>query len=271
MKNELKNVLISGSIYKKPLTLINAPLNCKLCNASVVHMDYCDFNKTCNGYDFGRSGVLVEYFRCSQCGFLFTDFFDDWSNQDFSEFVYNDEYVKADPDYNGKRPRGIAAHLNGLLAPCRGTGSLLDYGGGSGIFVEEMRKNGYIDSEVYDPFAQPIKPNRKFDIITAFEVIEHTTDPLKTFEEIFNFMNPQGCLVISQTIQPQDIESLGAQWWYVAPRNGHVSFYTDFSMGVIASMNNMQYARNEWLMIFHRSECNVFVHKIKEILKPIYI
>src|SRR6185437_5946365 len=38
---------------------------------------------------------------------------------------------------------------------------------------------------------------------------------------------PDGCIVIGQTLQPEQILSVRGNWWYLAPRNGHVSTYTE--------------------------------------------
>src|SRR5580693_4053621 len=111
---------------------------CRLCNFPSHHYAYVDFNKSCNNYPFDRSGLLVEYFRCQRCELLFTDFFDDWSKEDFYRFIYNHEYINVDPDYEIKRPNYAAQDLTPTLAGAEGV-KILDFGSGSGAFEREMR------------------------------------------------------------------------------------------------------------------------------------
>ena len=51
-----------------------------------------------------------------------------------------------------------------------------------------------------------------------------------------------GCIVIGESLHPPDIDQLRGNWWYIAPRNGHVSTFSDRAFAVIA---------NQLEMIFH--------------------
>ena len=77
-----------------PLNPKNAELRsprCKICESPTLVFDLVDFNKSggdkCNFYRYGFSGISVYYYRCTKCRFLFTDFCDDWTHQDFADFV----------------------------------------------------------------------------------------------------------------------------------------------------------------------------------------
>lgn len=35
-----------------------------------------------------------------------------------------------------------------------------------------------------------------------------------------------GIFLFSTLLQPQNIQELGAKWWYIIPRNGHISIFT---------------------------------------------
>ena len=88
-----------------------------------------------------RPAVLVPYHRCEACGFLFTPFFDNWTQHAFQRFIYNDDYIVVDPEYIGARPIRVAERFADLLAPARGS-RVLDWGAGSGIFAAEMADAG---------------------------------------------------------------------------------------------------------------------------------
>jgi 2-polyprenyl-6-hydroxyphenyl methylase/3-demethylubiquinone-9 3-methyltransferase len=221
---------IFGRLAALPeLGLTNAILTpCKVCGGKASFFDVVDFNKCCSQADFycyGQSGVPVTYFRCSNCGFVFTNFFDDWMVGDFARFVYNGDYIKVDGEYAGRRPERDAATLARRLDGLTGL-RILDYGSGSGLLAEHLRMQGCDNVISYDPFSSPRRPDGGFDVVTCFEVLEHTTTPRTTIADIASLLDPGGCVFFSTGIQPQNIGLLRANWWYVAPRNGHASIYT---------------------------------------------
>ena len=150
---------------------------CKICGRQAPFFDAVDFLKCTAGYPFGPSGILVPYHRCEACGFLFTPFFDNWTQHAFQRFIYNDDYIVVDPEYIGARPIRVAERFADLLAPARGS-RVLDWGAGSGIFAAEMVRRGFM-AEGYDPFSAPDMPVGKFDIITCIEAIEHVPEPMR--------------------------------------------------------------------------------------------
>jgi SAM-dependent methyltransferase len=212
-----------------PLSIANKQVSpCKICSGQAAFFDVVDFNKCCSlkdYYEFGRSGIPVMYFRCGKCGFVFTRFFDSWTKDEFAQFVYNDDYIRVDGEYAGVRPEREAAalaHRLGGLTDLR----VLDYGSGAGVFAEHLRGHGLARVTNYDPFSMPVRPEGTFDLITCYEVLEHTTTPRTILADIVTLLAPGGCVIFSTGIQPALINELRANWWYVAPRNGHASIYT---------------------------------------------
>jgi 2-polyprenyl-6-hydroxyphenyl methylase/3-demethylubiquinone-9 3-methyltransferase len=197
-----------------------------------------DFHKNCEAPRrkvLGLSGTPVYYHRCPACQFIFTTAFDHFTQEDFRTHIYNDAYRLVDPDYDGARARGNAAWLCGLfsrLKPPR----LLDYGGGEGLLIEVPRTAGFPHVETYDPFVprHATRPRQRFECVVSFEVAEHSTDPRGTFEDINSLLADDGVVIFSTMIQPADIDRLGLNWWYVAPRNGHVSLFSRASLLQVA-------------------------------------
>lgn len=129
-----------------------------------------------------------------------------------------------------------------VLAPfkeCR----ILDYGSGEGLFVQHMREAGFSNILAYDPFLMPQRPEGRFDLITCFEVLEHTPSPVRTVAEMRLLLSDGGCMIVSEALQPPDIERIRCSWWYCAPRNGHVSLFADRTMALLAERAGL---------IFHR-------------------
>jgi 2-polyprenyl-6-hydroxyphenyl methylase/3-demethylubiquinone-9 3-methyltransferase len=217
--------------------------HCTVCGGKSRFFDVVDFNKHCSFedyYAFGPAGVAVPYYRCLSCGFLFTEFFKDWTPQDFGRFIYNDDYVKVDSEYVEVRPRLVAEDMARRLGGCE-TARILDYGSGTGAFANRMREAGFTHIVDYDPFSHPVRPEGKFDIITCFEVIEHTPDPVAAVRDMRSFLADDGCIVFSQTLQPHDIEVQRGNWWYLAPRNGHISTFTPRSLALIAASSGLTF------------------------------
>ncbi len=95
--------------------------------------------------------------------------------------------------------------------------SLLDYGCGPGLFVTYLREKGHADVAGYDPYvpdmADPRRLERQYDVVTAFDVIEHDADPQQFLQRLLSFVKPGGLLVIgtpnAETIdlqKPQTVE-----------------------------------------------------------------
>lgn len=218
---------------------------CKICGQDTKLFDIVDFNKWCSDrpYDFGEAGVQVKYFRCNNCRFIFTDFIDDWSASEIAEHIYNDDYILVDPGYREARPLDQAKEMAKLLDGCQGL-HILDYGSGSGNFSKNMKEFGFASVASYDPFSSPIRPDGLFDLVTAFEVVEHSPNPVQTFAEMRDFTAADGAVLVGQTVQPANIEEIRGAWWYLAPRNGHVSTYGDFTFSVIAKKLGLLYRRH---------------------------
>ena len=222
---------------------------CKVCGRPASFFDVVDFNKCAAFYPFGPSGVTLPYHRCEDCGFLFTAFFDAWSHDDFARLIYNDDYVKLDPEYLADRPMQNADLMVQKLAGFE-TARILDYGAGGGQFAERMAALGFRSVESYDPFSIPSRPKGRFDIVTCFEVIEHIPSPVAAMNDIQSFLYDHGCIVLSEVIQPPDIDRVRGNWWYVAPRNGHLSTFADRTLVALADRHGM---------VFHRGNPHALV------------
>ncbi len=207
------------------------PPRCKICDGDTEMFDVVDFNKSCleqKGALLPRRGIPIYYHMCRNCEFLFTTSFDDWSYQDFTDNIYNGDYGLVDPESDFNRPAKDAVYVNNLLGNELKELRILDYGGGSAVFAQEMKNKGYRNVETYDPHfgkKQSIA-NRKFDIITVYEVFEHTVRPLDIMADITDHLEPDGIVLFSTLPQPPDIKALRLAWWYAAPRNGHLSLFS---------------------------------------------
>jgi 2-polyprenyl-3-methyl-5-hydroxy-6-metoxy-1,4-benzoquinol methylase len=216
----------------QPICPKEAP--CKCCGARALRYGVVDFHKNCEVYRnnaLDMSGIPIYYHRCPACGFIFTTAFDHFTNEDFERYIYNAEYPLIDPDYKVARPRGNAGLLCNLFQNAKPR-RMLDYGGGSGVLAETLRRVGFAHVETYDPFVPRFstKPSDRFDCVVCFEVVEHSTDPASLFGDMNDTLDDSGIILFSTLVQPADIDRQGLNWWYAAPRNAHVSLYTKTSL-----------------------------------------
>jgi Methyltransferase domain len=221
----------------QPICAKEAP--CKCCGAQAYPYGVVDFHKNCEIQRrrvLDISGVPIYYYRCPACHFIFTTAFDQFSNEDFSKYIYNEDYALVDPDYQEARPRGNAAILCQLFSAARPS-CILDYGGGNGALAELLRASGFSRVETYDPFVPRFtaKPADRFDCIVSFEVVEHSTDPARVFAEMNDFLTDTGLILFSTLLQPANIDEQGLNWWYAGPRNGHVSLFSRTSLAKVVA------------------------------------
>lgn len=213
---------------------------CKCCSGTARLYGVVDFNKNCETGQgrpvLSACGIPVYYHRCPNCQFIFTTLTDRWTNEEFAKNIYNSEYALVDPDYADKRPRGAAQTVGQLWGQSKDL-RLLDYGGGNGRTAQLLREAGFKHVEVYDPFVPEYvnRPAGKFDIITMFEVLEHSPTPKETMADLVSMLADVGVVTLSTLLQPPNMDQIGVNWWYLSPRNGHVSMHSRRSLAELAT------------------------------------
>lgn len=221
---------------------------CKCCGKTAFLYDVCDFNKNCEeakGKFLPLSGIPIYYHKCSACGFIFTKAFDHYALKDFQDHIYNDDYLAVDPEFLSIRPQRNAILIENLFSSYKEDIRILDYGGGNGALGEHLKQKGFRNVTTFEPFNERYasKPNGMYNLIVAFEVVEHLSNPYKTFKDLISFMNHhRGIFMFSTVVQPNNIDKAKAGWWYIAPRNGHISIYTFQSIHIITDRLKMKFA-----------------------------
>jgi 2-polyprenyl-6-hydroxyphenyl methylase/3-demethylubiquinone-9 3-methyltransferase len=232
-------ILASGERENMPMTtplraICPVQASCKCCGAAAPLYGVVDFHKNCESLRqqvLQVSGIPIYYYRCPECRFIFTTAFDHFSKAEFTEHIYNADYAFVDPDYQEVRPRANAVLVADLFAAAR-PARLLDYGGGNGYLAELLRGAGFPQVDVYDPYVAryAARPAYRYDCLLSFEVVEHSPTPAATFREMADLLTDRGIILFSTLLQPADIDQQGVNWWYIGPRNGHVSLYSEMSL-----------------------------------------
>jgi 2-polyprenyl-3-methyl-5-hydroxy-6-metoxy-1,4-benzoquinol methylase len=123
----------------------------------------------------------------------------------------------------------------------------LDFAGGHGVFVRLMRDKGF-NFYWYDPYANNLfargfedEGDTRYELITAFEVVEHLEKPMDFFEKLFKMTSN----VLFSTILIPDVQYLPTQWYYYSLETGqHISFYNMQTLRFIAKQFNRKLFSN---------------------------
>jgi 2-polyprenyl-6-hydroxyphenyl methylase/3-demethylubiquinone-9 3-methyltransferase len=219
------------------------PIECKICRGPSPLFGVVDFHKSCieaQGRRLALSGYPIYYRRCQQCGFAFTPAFDSWDQDAFHTLIYNNDYIIVDPDFADLRPSGNAKLVATSFPETRASMEILDYGGGAGVFAARLREQGF-SATTYDPFSSFNQlPSEKFDMVTSFEVMEHVPSPQSTVATMVSLLKDPGAILFSTLVQPADFETIGLNWWYASPRNGHISLYSTQSLALLFKPHGMK-------------------------------
>jgi hypothetical protein len=128
-------------------------------------------------------------------------------------------------------------------------GRFLDFGGGYGVFTRWMRDEGYnffhYDQHCLNLFAPghegDISGSIRYELITAFEVFEHLTEPAKTVAHLLSISDS---VFLSTEVLPVPPPAI-ADWWYYGPEHGqHIAFFPRSALQQLAARFNANYYTN---------------------------
>jgi hypothetical protein len=143
--------------------------NCKVCGGWTRAFCSRDLSVTCEDRrkkPFPNCGIEIRYKHCQSCGFLFTTDFDMFSESEMGQLIYNQDYIRADPEFADERPNYISGFVLQNLSAFRASLSNLDYGGGAGLFSRLLMKGGFAESDCFDPhFSDRPRPARKYELV----------------------------------------------------------------------------------------------------------
>ena len=131
----------------------------------------------------------------------------------------------------------------------RGRGRGLDFGAGYGLFVRRMRDLGYQffwhDTHCPNLFARgfegDLKESEHYQMITAFEVMEHLVSPNALLKSI---LSSSDSFLFSTMLLPEPFPSFD-EWWYFGPEHGqHVSFYSRRTLRRLAETMGKRFVTN---------------------------
>ena len=194
----------------------------------------CPLCKTTNSSKFYKE-KFREYLRCLSCDFVFVP-----KMYHLSDAEEKSRYDTHNNDPNDHRYRHFLSQLLvPLLERIQQKSNGLDFGSGPGPTLSLMLEECGHSVDLYDKFyANDISVfEKKYDFITATEVVEHLSEPMAEISRLIEMLNNQGHLaVMTQILTPQiDFSS-----WYYKNDPSHIGFFTKKSLSFLASYLNIE-------------------------------
>jgi len=188
----------------------------------------------------------VRYYLCSQCGSLETE-------QPYWLDVAYDIAGTGEDVGAAQRTIDLVLQTSALLDRLKlpANAECIDFGGGLGLFTRMMRDRG-VNFLSYDLYAQPFfsdrysvesMTGRSPAVVTAFEVLEHFTDPASDLTQLFEG-RPAVVIATTELYTGQD-----PSWPYLAQAQ-HVFFYSRQALGHIARRFGYSLALVGGLIVF---------------------
>lgn len=186
---------------------------------------------------------FVSYHKCQSCSFIQTET-PYWLEEAYSSAI---SYLDIGLISRNLHYQSLVSHI--IRSSFDPKERFLDYGGGYGMFVRMMRDQGF-DYYRQDIYCENLFANyfdvqdlpaseRKFGLVTAFEVMEHLVDPVEELKKILAYSKN---FLFSTELQPaSNLED----WWYLAPETGqHIAFYTQASLQKLADRFGLYFYTN---------------------------
>jgi len=168
---------------------------------------------------FDRRFKILPHSKCDECSLVRHEFMlsDEQLAEYYSKSYRNDyQWVNSGPTskHIEKRVSEAKTRLNKLQPHLKKYPKVLDFGCGSGEFIDLMQESGALASgfepgNLYASYAREKKGldvqicgwenyecKEKLDVVTAFHVFEHLTDPLRAFKKAISWLNVNGLIYI---------------------------------------------------------------------------
>jgi SAM-dependent methyltransferase len=219
---------------------------CPICQSKSSLLDVVDLNRSCgqNGEHLPLTGIPIYYVLCESCSFCWAPELYQWPLSKFEEFIYNADYLAVDPDYVSLRPKANSNMLRSMFPALHPAIRHLDYGGGSGDMSRSLSNSGWSSSS-YDPFVnRNTNPAElgTFNLVTAYEVFEHVPDVDALMSDLNLMLAEDGLVIFSTLLSDGNIvQKQRLNWWYAAPRNGHISLFSKQSLALLAQKNSFNF------------------------------
>ena len=212
--------------------------------------------------DFSVSQESFAIVKCKKCELLFTN--PRPTIENLHKYYQSENYVshanKSNSPINAAYKFARLFTLNNkvkLVKKFHKNGNLLDYGCGTGAFLNVARKNGFNvtgyepSSDAHKEIDKTLKPSildkiddltfkKHFHIITLWHVLEHISDLSETVERLKKMLHPEGRLIIAVPNNESYDATYYKEYWaaYDLPR--HLYHFTPKTIKGLLSSHKLR-------------------------------
>jgi hypothetical protein len=177
----------------------------------------------------------IDYHQCTSCKTLFSDPLDN------SGMVGGGNEIARNKEQNHLR----VGRINDM---CMGADKslihILDFGCGHFMLGNDLIKEGY-NCDGYDAYNEDyntLPPKNKYDIVTAIEVIEHTSYPFPELNVIHRSLKDHGFLMVETSFT--DIAHMEGieyeDFFYIDPKVGHSTIFSHHGLDVLMCLKGFR-------------------------------
>lgn len=205
--------------------------SCPVCGSELSHFDTATV----------MSSYEAVYHRCGACGLVAT-LETPWLEEAYKNAIHDADVGLLRRARRSRLLTSAVLRFEGLRH-----GSFLDWAAGYGVFTQEMREHGF-DFWQHDDYAEAVMARdyaddgrQRYDLVTAFEVVEHLADPVRELEAVASRTDR---VLLSTCLLPEPAPKV-ADWWYYLPEVGqHITFHTTTSLRLVAEALGFQLTSN---------------------------
>ena len=224
-----------------------------------------EYSKLLTVKDFTVSTENFEVVECTSCGFRYTGH--PPTPDQIGRYYQSDAYISHTDSKKGIfntiyqliRKQAVASKRKLVTQySYRQTGQLLDYGCGTGAFLVEMKSAGWLvqgmepdpgaasraaeltSSVISHPDQLASVPDKAFDVVTMWHVLEHVHDLHCTLDHVKRILKQGGILIVAVPNHTSfDARHYAADWAaYDVPR--HLHHFSPDSLSKLMQMHSMK-------------------------------
>jgi len=172
---------------------------------------------------------ITKYYQCCNCKSLFCEPL----NQE--GLVGGEHEVERNEHQNHLRVARAVEILNGI--PIEQT-SILDFGCGAGLLIDDLNKAGYPNVTGYDSYNEKylrLPEKEKYHLIIMVEVAEHFSAPYIEFDVAYRSLVNGGCIMIETGYLDAAFDDGHTidDWFYLNPDAGHSTIYSNHGIDIL--------------------------------------
>lgn len=250
---------------------------CNLCGSSEYVVLYSNLPDRL----LQRREVTSTLVRCRRCGLIYQNPRPSLQEigqhypSEYNAYHYHQELHQQNVLRRLAAEYGIAKRRR-YITRYKQTGTLLDVGCGTGLFLRSMIQQGSWEVWGIEPNAQAAEvtqqmgihvitakleeaelPERYFDVVTMWDVIEHLHNPSGALRKMASILKPEGILVIrTPNFDSWEARLFGMHWSGLEPPR-HLFIFTPYTLAAMLAQAGFsilhQDCRSGGYMVFVRS------------------